>query len=235
MNGPTVTLVVLAKAPVPGLAKTRLTPPYTEHQAAALAAAALLDTLDAVHAAHRVLGGPTPVVAITGDLGRCAAPGAVRSALARCTVIEQRGSGLAGRICAAHADAVGSSGPTGTLQVGMDTPQLTATMLVDAAVRLNERGGPAAILGPATDGGWWALGLRDPTRAGLVIGVPMSTPFTFERTRQALRRGGIESVRLATLTDVDDAASCAAVAAIAPRTRFGELVATIGEPVGPRS
>lgn len=235
MSGSTLTLLVLAKAPVPGLAKTRLTPPYSPHQAAALAAAALLDTLDAVRAAHRVLGGPIPVVAITGDLGRCAAVGAVRSALARCTVIEQRGSGLAARISAAHTDAVASSGPTGTLQVGMDTPQLTAALLVDAAARLAERDGPAAVLGPATDGGWWALGLRDPGTAGLLIGVPMSTPLTFEHTRQALRRGGIESGRLATLTDVDDAETCAAVAAIAPRTRFGELVATIGEPVGARS
>jgi len=59
-------LLIVAKAPVPGLVKTRLTPPFTPHQAAALAAASLLDTLDACREAaalsadsHRVEPLPT--------------------------------------------------------------------------------------------------------------------------------------------------------------------------------
>ena len=58
-------LLVVAKAPVPGLAKTRLCPPATPAQAAEIAAAALLDTLDAVYA----VPGALPAVALTGDLG----------------------------------------------------------------------------------------------------------------------------------------------------------------------
>lgn len=225
-----VVLVVLAKAPVPGQAKTRLTPPFTEHQAAGLAAAALLDTLDAVTQAHRRLGGPTPVVALAGDVSRGAAPEAVQAALEQLRVVPQRGDGLAERIAAAHADAAATvvgGARTATLQIGMDTPQVTADLLVDAAGRLTRPDGPAGVLGPAADGGWWVLGLRDPQAAVLVVEVEMSTPFTFERTRQALRRGGITAETLSSLVDVDDAAACTTVAEAAPATRFAALARTL--------
>ncbi|MGI3781687.1 MAG: hypothetical protein ACRYG2_13010, partial [Janthinobacterium lividum] len=71
-TAPPVTFVVLAKAPVPGLVKTRLTTAYSEHEAAALAGAALLDSLDAV-AAAAASAGPAErrlVCALTGDLDR---------------------------------------------------------------------------------------------------------------------------------------------------------------------
>lgn len=225
MTGP-VTLLVLAKAPVPGLATTRLTPPFSPHQAAALAAAALLDTLDAIRGAHRLIGGPTPVVALTGDLARAAAADALRTSLRQLRVIHQRGDSLGERIAAAHADA----GPS-TLQIGMDTPQVDAALLAGIAGRLVAGGGPAAVLGPATDGGWWALGLRDSGQAGLLVSVPTSTPFTGERTRRALRRGGSDPELVAPLTDVDDAETCAAVAAQAPGTRFARLAQTLAEGV----
>lgn len=226
-----VVLVVLAKAPVPGQAKTRLTPPYTQPQAAGLAAAALLDTLDAVTEAHRQLGGPTPVVALTGDVSRGAAPEAVQAALDRLQIVPQHGDGLAARIAAAHAYAAATvtdgARRTGTLQIGMDTPQVTADLLIDAARRLAAADGPSGVLGPAADGGWWALGLRDPRAADLIVDVAMSTPFTFERTRQALRRGGVTVEILPTLVDVDDAGACTAVADAAPGTRFAELARTL--------
>ncbi|MCO7197195.1 glycosyltransferase, partial [Pseudonocardia sp. McavD-2-B] len=74
MTGP-VTTVVLAKAPVPGRVKTRLCPPATPELAAAIASAALLDTLDAAAG----VAGDT-VVALTGD--RAAAVGAADLAAA---------------------------------------------------------------------------------------------------------------------------------------------------------
>ncbi|NEA82606.1 glycosyltransferase, partial [Actinospica acidiphila] len=66
MTAPEVTLLVIAKEPRPGRVKTRLTPPFTPEEAAALAEAALADTLDAVArtpARRRVLvldGSPGP-------------------------------------------------------------------------------------------------------------------------------------------------------------------------------
>ncbi|MGH3979682.1 MAG: glycosyltransferase, partial [Pseudonocardiaceae bacterium] len=72
-------LLVVAKSPVPGHAKTRLCPPATAQQAAAIAAAALLDTLDAAR-------GRRTVVALSGRLDHAARVTELRAALARCRV-----------------------------------------------------------------------------------------------------------------------------------------------------
>ena len=61
-------VLVVAKAPVPGFAKTRLCPPATPAQAAEIAAASLLDTLDAATG----IAGAVTVVAMTGDLAAAA-------------------------------------------------------------------------------------------------------------------------------------------------------------------
>ena len=97
---PVIALVV-AKAPVPGLAKTRLAAVLGETMAADIAAAALLDTLDTV--------AETPfaakVVAITGDLAAACRADAIRERLSGFIVIEQRGTDFAERLANAHADA----------------------------------------------------------------------------------------------------------------------------------
>ena len=96
-----VTLLVVSKAPVPGLAKTRLAVAVGEVAAADIAAATLLDTLDAVAA--------TPVqarvVALTGDLDQASGSAEIRSRLGAFTVIEQRGADFAERLANASADA----------------------------------------------------------------------------------------------------------------------------------
>lgn len=171
-----VTFLVMAKAPVPGLVKTRLTPAFSHHEAAALAAAALLDTLDIVLQAAGHLacadGSATSsasapartVVALSGDLEHAAAPDAIRDALAPFTVVEQRGKGLGLRLAHAHRDAAGEFGAT--VQIGMDTPQLSASALVAAAAMVVAGDGPDAVLGLAEDGGWWLLALRRPGTLG---------------------------------------------------------------------
>ena len=111
MNDPT--LLVVAKAPVPGLAKTRIAATIGDAAAAELAAAALLDTLETVVA----LGWPV-VVAMTGDLGEAARTDEITRALSGVRVIAQRGEGLGERLAHAHADADGGHG---VVQVGMLT------------------------------------------------------------------------------------------------------------------
>jgi glycosyltransferase A (GT-A) superfamily protein (DUF2064 family) len=92
----------------------------------------------------------------------------------------------------------------------MDTPQLTADDL-HAVARAAADGD--AVLGPATDGGWWVLALSDPSGAATLSGVPMSRPDTFSRTSAALAAAG-RTVRVAhELTDVDTADDAALVAA----------------------
>lgn len=191
------TLLVVAKAPVPGLAKTRLAASIGPEAAADLAAAALLDTLAAVRDADV----SARIVALTGDLGRASRAEEIEDFLGGFVVIAQHGDALGERLAAAHRDAADLA-PGPVLQIGMDTPQVTAELLTAAGGELASCG-VDAVYGPATDGGWWALGLTEPHRASFLAGVVMSRPDTGTRTLAGLRTIGPMVVGLATLTDVD--------------------------------
>lgn len=207
-----VTVLVVAKAPVPGLAKTRLAVSVGAQVAADIAAAALLDTLDAVVAtpvAHRV-------VAMTGDLEQACRADEISARLADFTVIDQRGDGFADRLANAHADAAKLSQPV--LQIGMDTPQVHPDLLAACAGRLLTS---PAVIGMARDGGWWVLGVADGAHAGCLREVPMSRPDTGALTCIALERAGIPVVLVDELCDVDIVDDIAAVrAACRPSSRF---------------
>ena len=151
--------------------------------AARLAAAALLDTLDAFEAAF---GPGHRHVAMTGDLAAAEQGEEIRDRLASWVVHEQRGEGLGERLANAHAD-VAATGPGPVVQVGMDTPQVTPALLEDVVRRLRHR---PAVLGPAEDGGWWVLALADGARGGLLVDVPMSTDTTCLETERALVAAG---------------------------------------------
>lgn len=200
-------LLIMAKSPVPGQVKTRLCPPLSPEEAAEVAAAALLDTVEAALATP----GAVPVVALAGIVRR----EDVRDALAECVVIPQRGSTFAERLVHAHADVARFGLPV--LQIGMDTPQVTPALLASAA-EFDE-----AALGFALDGGWWALGLRDPARAEVLLDVPMSRADTGVRTLTALL--GLNVRILPVLSDVDTIVDARAVAAQAPHGRFAAAVA----------
>lgn len=212
-------LLVLAKAPEPGRVKTRLCPPATPDQAADLAAAALLDTLDAV----RGVPSGHPVIAIAGRLAGAARAREITAMLRGVPTLEQRGADLSQRIAAAHADAGALLPGLPILQLGADTPQVDARLLLDAAAPLHR--GVDAVVGPARDGGWWALGVRDPHVASAIAGVPTSRPDTGDRTIHALRSAGLRVELLPVLTDVDTFADALLVAGTAPRTRFAAALA----------
>jgi uncharacterized protein len=190
------TLLVIAKQPLPGRVKTRLTPPFSPKEAAALAEAALTDTLAAVAATPAT----RRVLVLDGLPGRWLPPGF--------DVVPQAEGGLDQRLAAAFA---GCTGPA--LLIGMDTPQVTPGLLtVDFE-------GCDAYFGPAEDGGFWALGLAEPDPA-LLRGVPMSTAVTGAVQRQRLAAAGLRIHDLPSLRDVDTAADAEAVAAVAPHGRF---------------
>jgi glycosyltransferase A (GT-A) superfamily protein (DUF2064 family) len=200
-----VTLLVVAKAPIAGFAKTRLTPPLTPTQAARVAAAALLDTLDSARAAavsHRM-------VALVGDVGRAECAADIARALSDFDVVPQRGDGFGARLANAHADAARAAQPV--LQIGMDTPQ-AGPRLLSAAARELAADSERAVIGPAADGGWWALGLPSPQAARLLVEVPMSTDRTGECTREVLRRCGHRIRELPTLADADSFADAVGIA-----------------------
>lgn len=214
-----VTLLVVAKAPEPGRAKTRLAATVGDRVAAEIAAAALLDTLDAVAAAPVA----ARVVAITGDLDAAANGAEIRQRLASFTVIPQRGEDFAVRLANAHADAAGG---LPVLQIGMDTPQVSADLLTGCARRLLEA---PAVLGPARDGGWWVLGVAEPAMAQCLRTVPMSVPDTGDLTLKALRNNGIDVATVEALADVDFVDDVAVVReACAPTSRFARVTRAAG-------
>jgi rSAM/selenodomain-associated transferase 1 len=202
------TTVVIAKTPVPGRVKTRLCPPCTPEQAAALAAAALADTLaaaDGCRCARRVLsldGAPGPWVPPGWD------------------VVPQSLGTLGDRLDAA---VLAAEGPV--LVVGMDTPQLSPALLDDAWARLLEPD-VDAVLGPACDGGYWTIGVRAP-RWGLFEEVEMSTTRTGTQQRARLDALGLTVVALGELRDVDTFADARAVARTVPHSRFAAELATM--------
>lgn len=214
------TLVVIAKTPVPGRVKTRLTPPFTPAQAAALAEAALEDTLQAVResdARHRLL----------------VLDGAPRAPWQRdFTVIPQVSGTLDRRLAAAFREAA-ERDPGPVLLVGMDTPQIDPGLLRSCL----PVGPEDATLGPADDGGFWCLAFRDPRRQdleALLVGVPMSTDHTGTDQLLRLRRAGLR-VRLApALRDVDTVADADHVASLVPRSRFGARLLELRQRVDPR-
>lgn len=135
-----------------------------------------------------------------------------RDALARPRWFAQRGDRLGDRIAAAHADAADRLPGRPVLQIGMDTPQLRPGDLTEALAPLRAPDGPDAVLGPASDGGWWALGLRDPRAAVLIADVPTSRADTGERTLHVLRAAGLRTWLLPEHRDVDTADDALAVA-----------------------
>jgi rSAM/selenodomain-associated transferase 1 len=198
--------LVLAKAPVAGRVKTRLCPPCTPRQAARIAAAALADTLDAVSATAAV----TRTLVIDGEYP--VPPGWVS--------VPQRGSTLGERLNHAYADTRRPGLPS--VLIGMDTPQVTPALLAGAATVLSEAD---AVLGLAPDGGWWALGLREPAHAAVLRDIPTSTAATGARTLAALRDRRLRVELLPELCDVDTAADAHIVAAGCPSgSRFAALV-----------
>jgi len=210
-------VLVLAKAPVPGEAKTRLAAAVGDAVAADLAAAALLDTLRAASGT-----GATTLVALTGDLARAARRAQVQAALVDAVVFDQRGDGLGERLAAAHADAHARDGGP-VFQVGMDTPQLTPAVLHEALAAARRHD---AVLGHAADGGWWGLAVARPALARVLVDVPMSTDETGALTQQALTAAGARVHLLPERADVDTWADAQAVAQLAPGTAFAAAVAS---------
>lgn len=205
---PPLTIAILAKVPLPGRVKTRLCPPCSPSEAAALAGAALEDTM----AAALAVAADRHVLVLDGHPAGWTDRGF--------EVLAQRGDGLDQRLAAAFADLVGP-----TLLVGMDTPQITAG---DLAHGLSLLADPTtgAVLGMAEDGGYWAIGLPEADDAAF-LGVPMSQADTGAAQLARLRSQGRVVCRLPERRDVDRWVDAMAVAEAAPHTRFARALAAV--------
>jgi uncharacterized protein len=217
-----VTLLVITKAPVPGLAKTRLAVTVGERAAADIAAATLLDTLDAAIA--------TPVqarvVALTGDLDQASCSAEIRARLSGFTVVGQRGADFAERLANAAADAAAADGARPILLIASDTPQVTAELLTECAEALVKTD---TVFGLAPDGGWWLFGMTDAATADVLRTIPTSRSDTGAVTLSMLRDTGIDVTLVAELADVDTIDDVEAVCRVcAPDSRFVRAVRAAG-------
>lgn len=176
-------LVIFTRFPEPGRAKTRLIPALGATGAAQLHRRLTEQTVAAARASGlavevRTTGAPPSDFA--GWLGD------------DLTIVDQGEGDLGARLKRAVP-------PTPVLFIGSDLPDLTAAHLGDAAQRmLTDR----AVIGPAEDGGYWALGLNaacDP----LFEDMPWGSDRVFEITLLRLRDAGIEPAMLPTLADCD--------------------------------
>jgi rSAM/selenodomain-associated transferase 1 len=222
---------VMAKAPQAGRSKTRLCPPLTPVQAAAMSAAFLRDTTEnmaaaarqaaiAPYAAYAPLGTESLLLAclaegtelLLADGGEIAAPGV--TGFGRCLL---------------HAiEAMLGAGHTAACVLSSDSPTIPTAFLVQAA-RLLLAPGDRAVLGPADDGGYYLLGLKAP-HAAMFRDIAWSTDTVADTTRARAREIGLDLIELAPWYDVDDAASLSVLlresegyAAPAPRAAIGRL------------
>ncbi|TWO71803.1 glycosyltransferase [Caenimonas sedimenti] len=189
-------MAVMAKAPVAGLAKTRLIP------AIGAAAAARLQrrfTLEALAAARAAAMGPVRLWCAP-DAGHRF----FRALRARCglEMAPQSNGGLGARMAAASAAHFHANPGLPLLIIGTDCPLLAPGHLHVAARALATHD---AVLIPAEDGGYVLLGLARHL-PGVFEGIDWSTPQVLDQTRERLRAVGLRWCELAPLWDVDEPA-----------------------------
>jgi hypothetical protein len=208
MNAGLVQLVVIAKEPRPGFVKTRMCPPCTVEQAAQIAEAALERTLEVVRSVQAV----RHVLALDGNAGRWLPEGF--------DLIPQRRGSLGNRLQGVFDDCFRQREDP-VIIVGMDTPQVDRSHLDRAAALLHD--GSSAVLGPASDGGYWLIGLRHPSR-GLFDDVQMSVSATGEQQAASLRTKGYAVAHIEELRDIDLPDDAMYVADSLPGTPFADVV-----------
>jgi rSAM/selenodomain-associated transferase 1 len=184
-----VRIAVMAKAPLAGLAKTRLIPELGAHGAAVLAER-LLER--AVETAVAAAIGPVSVWATPDPRHRAFRDLAAHHMIALET---QPAGDLGARMLAAIAAARGRVIVTGT-----DCPALTGKHLQRAALALQQ--GDDVAFAPAEDGGYVLIGVNRPLPE-LFAGMTWSTPHVMAETRARIAQHGLRAHELTTLWDVD--------------------------------
>lgn len=187
-------VIVFAKAPQAGYAKTRLIAALGAQGAAQLAERLMHATLE--HALEVDIG---PVeLCVTPDRAHPAFLAAARRGSV--SVTEQGGGDLGERMARAFDRVLGTHARA--LLIGTDAPLLDAPYLRAAAVALNDSD---AVFGPAADGGYTLVGLQRPEPA-LFAGMQWSHDQVMAQTRQRLAALGLRHVELPVLHDVDEPA-----------------------------
>ncbi|ACH40683.1 protein of unknown function DUF2064 [Citrifermentans bemidjiense Bem] len=181
-------LAIFAKTPIPGLVKTRLSPPLSLQQGAELYRCMLLDTIARV----QKLNADT-VLFYEGesDFFHKSAP--------HSTLMRQHDGGLGTRLEQAF-DQLAQLGYDSSVVIGSDAPDLPLVYLEDAFARLE--GGSDTVFGPASDGGYYLVGVRGGV-GSIFQGIPWSTAKVLETSLKQAQASGFSSTLLPPWYDVD--------------------------------
>jgi rSAM/selenodomain-associated transferase 1 len=195
-----VALGIMCKAPVEGACKTRLCPPLTPREAAALSHGFIADVAAMMtEIARRCSVRPVAIYTPAGD--KAVFQGLFPSEFA---LLEQRGAGLGERLLHATEDLF-DGGFAGICLIGADSPTLPASVLEKAIEELR-RPGDRVVLGPAIDGGYYLIGMKQ-VHAAMFQGVSWGRSQVLAQT---LGRAAALSAPLSLLPlwyDVDDLGS----------------------------
>jgi hypothetical protein len=195
-------LAIMAKAPRAGKVKTRLSPPLTLDESAALNISFLKDTAEnlASIAADGHAAGLISYIPI-GD--EAAFDGLLPTAF---SLVPQRGDSFGERLLHAAQDIL-ALGFASVCLIDSDSPTVPRIAFEQAVDEL-ARPGDRLVLGPSDDGGYYLIGLKHPHPEPFAH-IDWSTPAVFAQTCARARTAGLELVELPRWYDVDDAATLA--------------------------
>ena len=201
-------IAVMAKAPVPGRSKTRLTPPLGPAEAAAMSAAFLRDITENLACAARLA--PIEGCVAYAPAGLEAAFAGHLAAGTRLVLADGAGDmppGVAGfGRCLLHAvRSLLGQGAASACLLNADSPTLPTVRLLYAADVL-ALPGDRVVLGPAEDGGYYLIGMKAP-HAALFADIAWSTATVAAQTRERAAALGLDLVELDPWYDVDDPAA----------------------------
>ena len=190
-------LVIFAKAPIPGQVKTRLCPPLTPDEAATLHGSFVLDTLERTKTAVMKLKLPI-------DRYLACAPSSthvffkIMEERQSVKVIDQVGDDLGARMSQTFTTLF-AKGYRQIVLMGTDVPTLPLDHVKQALTALEHHD---LVLGPASDGGYYLIGLKRMVPE-LFTDIPWSTDQVLRCTQEKATTIGLRSTTIEQWRDVD--------------------------------
>lgn len=194
-------IAFMAKASAPGRAKTRLVPPLTFDEAAALNTAFLCDVADNLLLAARHSGAHGGIAGYAA-YGPAGSEDFFRNILPKAIGLIDAWQSNFGDCLFQTIEKILSCGHGSAVVLNSDSPTLPTALLVETAAALAQPG-DRAVLGPSSDGGYYLLGLKSAHRR-LFEDIAWSTEHVAEQTLQRAREINVEVHTLPIWYDVDD-------------------------------
>ncbi len=190
------TILIFTRFPVPGKVKTRLTPALGSQKAARAHRRMTELVLKAVRSIRAEYGSRDIEIAVCCDGARRKD---FRAWLGRDIRYLRQSAGNIGRRMQRGFQSSFRRGAKQVLSVGSDIPDLSSGILEKALIGLQDHD---AVLGPATDGGYYLIGMKSP-HPELFENMDWGSGCVCARTRAAIRDLGLTLLELPVLQDID--------------------------------